>query len=382
MALTEKYANFDLATGFNDGTSEANAWQSWADITFAAGERVNIKRCSSRQSLGSVSMSVSGTAGSPVWLRGYGSTIGDGTKFHWTGDLSQSGDGVILECLDGENSSGTARMYNCTGSTRLVQCRGVHTLTGSAVFAPMALRASGCVAIGCEASIAGNRAGSDGAAIKSDVYAVIYGCSAKGSGNAQAVYVTANFDATQLLRCTVDGNGDVGVLVNSGAPRGVLLLSGNSIYNCTDGVQLGTVFTIGGDGCLMVINNIFYLCAGYGINNSSGTNLLEGLVINNAMGSITSTRLNGFGDVEEIGDITLSGNPWTDAANGDFTLNNTAGAGAACREVGYPTDIDQDGTQDNWRDLGALQHECPAGGGGGGGTGLIGIGGGMIGVVN
>jgi hypothetical protein len=28
MAFVEKYANFDLATGLNDGSSEANAWQT------------------------------------------------------------------------------------------------------------------------------------------------------------------------------------------------------------------------------------------------------------------------------------------------------------------------------------------------------------------
>ncbi len=43
MAIIEKYANFDLATGLNDGTSEANAWRATTDVVFAAGERVNLK---------------------------------------------------------------------------------------------------------------------------------------------------------------------------------------------------------------------------------------------------------------------------------------------------------------------------------------------------
>lgn len=367
MALTETYANFDLATGANDGSSEANAWQSWASITHAAGSRCNIKRCSSRQSLGTITMSTSGTAGNPVWLRGYGSTPGDGTKFHWTGDLTQSGDGVILECLDCENSSGTARMYYLTGQTRIVRSRAVHTLTGSAVFASIGITAPGCAVLGCEASIAGNRTGSDGAAISAPTYAIIVGSQVKGSGNAQAILTTATAESASVIGCTIDGNGDDGIAINGGAPRAVAAVYGNSIYNCDDAISLPTVFAIGSDGSLLVVNNIIYSCTGYGVNNSSGTDFVEALVLNNAMGSLTSGRLNGFGNLEEISSISLTGDPWTDAANGDFTLNNTAGAGAACRTVGFPTDIDHDGSTDNYADIGALQHQDSGGGGGTGG---------------
>lgn len=50
------------------------------------------------------------------------------------------------------------------------------------------------------------------------------------------------------------------------------------------------------------------------------------------------------------GDVTLSGDPYTNAAGGDFTLNNTSGAGAACRAHGSPSGVD----------IGWSQHADPA----------------------
>jgi hypothetical protein len=63
--------------------------------------------------------------------------------------------------------------------------------------------------------------------------------------------------------------------------------------------------------------------------------------------------------------VTLTGNPYTNSAGGDFTLNNTAGAGAACRAAGTPGAL-PGVTQTGKLDLGVFQH-ADAGGGGGGG---------------
>jgi len=61
-------------------------------------------------------------------------------------------------------------------------------------------------------------------------------------------------------------------------------------------------------------------------------------------------------------DITLSGNPFVDAANGDFRLNSNSGAGAACRAAGFPGPL-LDGTNVGYLDAGALQHQDTEGGG-------------------
>ena len=74
--------------------------------------------------------------------------------------------------------------------------------------------------------------------------------------------------------------------------------------------------------------------------------------------------------------VTLTGDPFTNAAGGDFSLNNTAGAGAACRNAGFPGAM-IDGTNEGFADIGALRHEDPAGGGGL--AKLVGFGGGLVG---
>lgn len=61
-------------------------------------------------------------------------------------------------------------------------------------------------------------------------------------------------------------------------------------------------------------------------------------------------------------DVTLSVNPFTNPAGNDFSLNSTAGGGAAVKGAGFPG-IVSGGT--GHMDMGALQS---AGGGGGGGT--------------
>jgi hypothetical protein len=54
-----------------------------------------------------------------------------------------------------------------------------------------------------------------------------------------------------------------------------------------------------------------------------------------------------------VGDITLSANPFTNGASNDFSLNSTAGGGAAVKAAGFPGVLNSGGT--GFIDLGALQ---------------------------
>jgi hypothetical protein len=82
------YYNDDLTTGNNDGTSEANAWQSLADVTSGAvnGDRINFKKTASPVTLAANFTFPSGFGDGAIWCRGYETTIGDGGK--WEGDSS------------------------------------------------------------------------------------------------------------------------------------------------------------------------------------------------------------------------------------------------------------------------------------------------------
>lgn len=85
MAITEKYAS-EAGAGDHNGTSEAHAWTlAEAFANAAAGDRVNIK---GNVTLGgAITPSNSGTAASPIIMRGYASSIGDG----YLGRTNQTG---------------------------------------------------------------------------------------------------------------------------------------------------------------------------------------------------------------------------------------------------------------------------------------------------
>lgn len=79
--------------------------------------------------------------------------------------------------------------------------------------------------------------------------------------------------------------------------------------------------------CLFVSNG------GYGVN--VGTDSDGGIIINNcAFYGNTSGDVSSSGG-RKINCVTLTGDPFTNAAAGDFSLNNAAGAGADCRGIAF-----------------------------------------------
>src|SRR6056297_603436 len=102
-----RYANFDLATGANDGTSEADAWQSWTDV-FAGdspGDHIYVKKTASRHTAGAagslaIDLPFFGGVGTELGiLEGYGTTPGDGVKFE-SGNRARLSSSVLLRGFD------------------------------------------------------------------------------------------------------------------------------------------------------------------------------------------------------------------------------------------------------------------------------------------
>jgi hypothetical protein len=77
----------------------------------------------------------------------------------------------------------------------------------------------------------------------------------------------------------------------------------------------------------------------------------------------TSKIFNGAGVHASILSLSSPNDPFTNAAGGDFTLNNTAGRGALLRAAGYYPIAG--GSQIGYPDIGAYQHQDSGGGGGG-----------------
>lgn len=89
-----------------------------------------------------------------------------------------------------------------------------------------------------------------------------------------------------------------------------------------------------------VTNNLLTNNGGYGMNVTTSNTAFNDFAIfarGNAFYNNTSGEMNNLTDVDNV---TLSGDPYTDAASDDYTLNDTAGGGAACKNAG----IGYDGT--------------------------------------
>lgn len=137
-------------------------------------------------------------------------------------------------------------------------------------------------------------------------------------------------------------------------------LNDAQLTNCVawDNSGSGVAFT-GSYQSGTIVDSIFVLNGAYGIN--FGTTQRNGsLAWNyNAFYSNTSGARNNV--TAGANDVTLTGDPFTNGASGDFSLNNTAGAGAACRAAGYPG-VFINGLTTGYIDLGAAQHQDSGGG--------------------
>lgn len=88
----DRYANFDLLTGNNDGTSEENAWRTPSAVVnqVLPGNRVNIKQQVSPYIIGTgagdsnnsnLNFITHGTPQNPIWYRGYKDIPGDSGRW-------------------------------------------------------------------------------------------------------------------------------------------------------------------------------------------------------------------------------------------------------------------------------------------------------------
>ncbi len=105
-------------------------------------------------------------------------------------------------------------------------------------------------------------------------------------------------------------------------------------------------------------NTIFYGNGAFGIEYVGSTGTLGPISgFCNAFGSNTSGARSNFPAL--TGDVTLTADPFTSKATGDFSLNSTAGGGAALKAVGFPGTLNAGGA--GFANIGVLD---PASGGG------------------
>jgi hypothetical protein len=132
-----------------------------------------------------------------------------------------------------------------------------------------------------------------------------------------------------IVDCIFENNGTSGILVNIGAPRNIHILGCIFYGNASHGMDkvAASYFSEGSlvRGCIFANNG------GYAVNaNVTGDWVFDGNVYyNNTLGISNQSHVPGPND------ITLSSDPFVDAANGDFNLNTSNAGGRTLRAANY-----------------------------------------------
>lgn len=362
MAFTERYVT-SAAAGGGDGSS-GNPWTLADAIANAVGgDRINILS-DATYTLGASATFPSGTAENPIQWRGYNATIGDLVN---TGRATATAaltvtDFPLIDCT--ASFVITMGAYNSFVNLKITSGANGATVAGGAAY-----HLHRCQILNTHATGGAARCFSGGSnyggtsdcdfAISSDNASAAALDPGRGGAFGCRVWHTGTPNSAMIgILLTGVGPSAIGNLIFnvgsafSGAATGTNTIARNTVY----GANVGVLNPASG---LVIADNIFYNIATYAIGGTTGGNPL---LWNNAMGALTSGRIDttGLGTIiEEVNAITLTADPFTNAASEDFTLNNTAGGGASCRAASL--------LFGGFADVGAVQHEDAGGGGGGGG---------------
>ncbi len=171
-----------------------------------------------------------------------------------------------------------------------------------------------------------------------------------------AVLLNSN-GSGMFSNCVFDTNAGHGISFTTTGQ--FINIDGCVFYNHT-GTKSGISMTIA-PSQMFISNCIFVSNSAYGVS-AGATNYRGAFLKNCAFFNNTSGATNNILAAQQEGQITLTADPFVDAANGDFRLNMNAGGGALLRGAGYPQTF-PGLTWANRRDIGAHQHSgrSPAG---------------------
>lgn len=365
--MTTYYVDGSVGSDIGNPGTSPGAGNAWATIgkaasTVAAGDLVNIKNASDYTITAEITFNTGGnnTSG-PIVFRGYTSSPGDGGRFvvkTSTDNIKLFNLGANYLAFDsfelkhqastknrGIYSSAADRSFIRLSNFRIEDCTyGVDGENTTYYTIKNLICENGEVVGGTTLGISGyNMALSN---------MLIRGC---GDGIRAAQFTSFNCVSLRRVRvCNSTGNGLL--WPGSSTFYSGLLNVGNCAFvsNAGDGIKLDFATA---DVMFCCDNSIFYGNTGYGINVSAAKYLVHKLrncAFLNTGGAYTSTYI-----TNSQGEVTLSGDPFTNSASYDFSLDSTAGEGSACRAAGFSGSWGGTG----YLDIGAVQHQDAASGG-------------------
>lgn len=319
MAFNLKYANFDLTTGDNDGTSEANAWQAHTDVSLSAGDWLYVKKTASRYSAGGIwSISGSPTTDAPIMVEGYGTTPGDGVRFEMDTGVNMA---TSIPLLNFDVAVTSAQnCFDTASNGNFINCK--FESNTSRISSSLESRTR---FLNCEFVFSAGV----GTAITVSVQCQFHGCTfVAGSFVSQAFVRSAG--ATTFTDCTFLCEATTGnrIALTCTSPNADLLVFNCSFKNWsrivnTDGSGGGGPGTAGGLylGNIAVEDCVNIYVADFAGNNTNFQihNLLHDGNLS-AVGADASTSR----DFMATNVIDAGADVFVDAANGDFTLADPA----------------------------------------------------------
>lgn len=367
-AMTDRYVN-SAGSGAADGTSEANA-MSYATFTdymttggsflATAGDRFNIMPGTYSRTTTTDTWSNGGSATSPVIVRGYGVTAGDGYQGR------TNGNGPLIT-TNMPTISYTSGVLSLGGNFIVLQTVKVtSTRNGSAI----GTSGTDNVVWACDLSNA--TSGSSGNVFSATGRVLLSNCdfALTNGGNAGSSAVTFSTQGSRILACRVKSTA-VGI---SNAANS-LTISGNTIFACTShGIDLtgtgaytnifgNTIVGNGGDAIRVVTGStVTHQIWGNMITDNTGAGVNAVSTGNSVVLGYNRYRDNGGGNVANGGDwttVTDFGSVTTDTGGPETDYQNAAGndyrliASSPARSAGLPASAS----------MGALQPAATGGSG-------------------
>jgi len=341
--MAERYVDATRPDDTGDGLSEATAKKTIAAgyALCAAGDRLNVKASGTYTLTATVNVTVAGTvAAGRVTIQGYSATIGDGGK----PTITSATNGVALFTMNAAHFT----TFKDLVLTHTAATRGdaVATVTAASTDA----RFENLTIDGCAVGLDGTTRFTSYAAVNCEIKnCTSHGISADGGGELSLVsgcYIhdnaghgvatlTSGTARYELVRNIIESNGGRGFYDSATSRTQVHKFYDNTFYNnANSGIDIAATT---GSATLALVNNVLANNGAYGIKVDDAAAETDARVLvqkKNAFYNNTSGARSGMTAAAD--DISLSDNPFTDAPNGDFSLNNVAGAGAALRSAAFP----------------------------------------------
>lgn len=318
-----------------------------------------------------VTANITSASVGPYVVQGYATSVGDGGRA--TIDGGTSGTAYIVVTASGNRQRWVDIIVANNGASSVSP---IFRLSGTGSCAERCVarnsRGDGFNLIGtytqlksCEAyaNCANNSSGGGGITTNGATSFALIDCiSHDNTGTNTTGFVL--LDAGTVIGCIADTNGKAGFDLSS--TNSCRMKNCVAYNNVTDGIilsnALASMFDI--ENCILMSNGT----AGsvYGINGTGAGSRIGGIT-NCAFYNNRTGQTNGLSAMEVVGSVTLTGDPFNAASTGNFTLNNTAGAGAACRGAGRGTFTQTQASYTgsvSYPDIGATQHMETSSGGG------------------